>query len=540
MMEYKFFTPQQKNMIESSVFEWGLAYLLFQPIFAPLLPQSFNTVLIFFILVVISGTSSKSGAWLRHPLIFYYLWYTKFQYWPSGRSKGRDELYRFLLTYKVKRGLFRLLKDTIKFAIFTVFFFNCFYSLLFTKYFWFHDITGFTHVIVPEFIKICSMCIHYVAYLPIIFLFDFSYFVEWCFSPAGQQYLIPYFIQIWYLFIDFLRSLSVILPLLLGVAFLTLYERKVLASVQLRRGPDVTGFAGLLQPIADGFKLLLKELTIPLSSNKTVFILAPMLTFFFAFFGVLIFPFYTFDIVFDFELSMMLFFGLSSIGIFGIILSGWASNSRYAFLGSLRSTAQIISYEVSLGLTLLTVCLPVSSLAFSDIVMYQVHHGWFIFPFFFTFVLFVISSLAEVNRPPFDLPEAEAELVSGYNVEYSSATFALFFIGEYANIIVTSLVSVFFFFGGAGISTYAPLVLAFKLIFFLTFFILIRAALPRFRYDQLITFGWKGILPISFGWFVFTAAIFYALNALSFFFCYSTFTKKSFNFSSSSLNFHFF
>lgn len=506
MYSYEFFTPKQKASFEAAVFEWGLGYLFFQPLFAPLVPRTLNTVLIFLILVVISGTSSKTGAWLRRPLAISYAWRTKYRYLHNGKEK----LYDYFLTTKSKRGFIRLTKDFVKFAILTAFFFNCFYVLLFNKFFWFYDIVGFSQIEIPEFVKIFSILIFYLAYFPILFVFDIPYFIEWFNSPAVQAYLLP----VWYLFIDFLRSLSTILPLLLGVAFLTLYERKVLASVQLRRGPDVTGFLGLLQPIADGFKLLLKELIVPLSANKTVFILAPMLTFFFAFFGVLIFPFYTFDIVFDFELSMILFFGLSSIGIFGIILSGWASNSRYAFLGSLRSTAQIISYEVSLGLTLLTVCLPVSSLAFSDIVIYQVNHGWFIFPFFFTFVLFVISSLAEVNRPPFDLPEAEAELVSGYNVEYSSATFALFFIGEYANIIVTSLVTVFFFFGGAGITPYAPLVLSFKLVFFLSFFILIRAALPRFRYDQLIAFGWKGILPISFGWFALTVAVFYALNSL--------------------------
>lgn len=504
MNKYGFFTIKQKTVISATVFECGLAYLLFQPLFAPLVPRTLNTVLIFTILVVISGTSTKTGAWLRRPLAITYAWRTKYCY----LDQGKEKLYDYFLTFKSKRGFIRLFKDFVKFAIWTAFFFNCFYSLLFSKFFWFHDFTGFSYWDTPEFVKIFSILIFYLAYFPILFVVEIPYFIELFHSPSVQAYVIP----IWYLIVDFFRSISTILPLLLGVAFLTLYERKVLASIQLRRGPDVTGFLGLLQPIADGFKLLLKELVIPLSANKTVFMLAPILTFFFAFFGVLIFPFYTFDIVFDFELSMMLFFGLSSIGIFGIILSGWASNSRYAFLGSLRSTAQIISYEVSLGLTLLTVCLPVSSLAFSDIVIYQVNHGWFIFPFFFTFVLFVISTLAEVNRPPFDLPEAEAELVSGYNVEYSSATFALFFIGEYANIIVSSLVSVFFFFGGAGVTVYAPLVLSFKLIFFLTFFILIRAALPRFRYDQLIAFGWKGILPISFGWFTFTAAVFYALN----------------------------
>ncbi len=309
-----------------------------------------------------------------------------------------------------------------------------------------------------------------------------------------------------------LESVAIFLPFILAVAFITLIERKILGSIQLRRGPDIVGPFGLLQPLADGFKLLVKELVSPSVSNKPIFMIAPILTFFFAFFGLILLPFYNFEIFFDMQLSLILFFGLSTLGIYGIILSGWASNSRYAFLGSLRSTAQLISYEVSLGLVIQTVALPVSSLSFVDIVSYQQQHGFFIFPFFFTFVLFLVSAFAETNRPPFDLPEAEAELVSGYNVEYSSSTFALFFIGEYANLITSTLVTVFLFFGGSSEnSLFGPFTLGFKIIFFLAFFLFIRAALPRFRYDQLMQFGWKGILPISFGWFCFTSILFYSL-----------------------------
>jgi hypothetical protein len=246
------------------------------------------------------------------------------------------------------------------------------YAYAFSSYY------AYTHFLDETPVAIFAYIIQFFAWTP--------FFITFVTLPdLYDLYTIGYFLPVQILLIDFFRSLATILPLLLGVAFLTLYERKVLAAVQLRRGPDLTGFIGLLQPIADGFKLLFKELIVPLSANKTVFIFAPILTFFFGFFGVLMFPFYTFDVVFDFELSIMLFFGLSSIGIFGIILSGWASNSRYAFLGSLRSTAQIISYEVSLGLTLQTVCLPASSLAFFDIVQYQTVNGWFIFPFFFFF-----------------------------------------------------------------------------------------------------------------------------------------------------------
>jgi NADH-quinone oxidoreductase subunit H len=339
--------------------------------------------------------------------------------------------------------------------------------------------------------------------VPLILVEVLKFFSYLLFNPFGQLTSLNFFITI-------LESIAIFLPFILAVAYITLMERKVLASIQLRRGPDTVGPFGLFQPLADGFKLLLKELVTPYVSNKSIFIISPILTFFFAFFGLSLLPFYHFEILFDVELSLILFFGLSTLGIYGIILSGWASNSRYAFLGSLRSTAQLISYEVSLGLVIQTVALPCSSISFIDIVQYQQHNGFFIFPFFVTFVLFVISTFAETNRPPFDLPEAEAELVSGYNVEYSSSTFALFFIGEYANLITSTVVTVFFFFGGhCDNSIFGPFDIGFKIIFFLGFFLFIRAALPRFRYDQLIQFGWKGILPISFGWFCLTLILFY-------------------------------
>lgn len=363
-----------------------------------------------------------------------------------------------------------------------------------------------------------------IIYAPVFILIALLNFISnMLFEPLYHLFMLEGVIILF-------ESIAIFLPFILAVAYITLMERKVLASIQLRRGPDVVGPFGLFQPLADGFKLLLKELVTPYVSNKSIFMISPILTFFFAFFGLSILPFYHFEIFFDVELSLMLFFGLSTLGIYGIILSGWASNSRYAFLGSLRSTAQLISYEVSLGLVIQTVALPTSSISFSEIVSYQQQHGWFIFPFFITFILFVISTFAETNRPPFDLPEAEAELVSGYNVEYSSSTFALFFIGEYANLITTTLVTVFFFFGGGGSddSIFGPFTLGLKIVFFLGLFLFIRAALPRFRYDQLMHFGWKGILPISFGWFCVTTIIFYSLCKLWVYFLKQKFTSFSF------------
>jgi NADH-quinone oxidoreductase subunit H len=409
------------------------------------------------------------------------------------------------------------------FQFFLQFFLQFFFKNLiffgpFVIFFWLH-VFVFQFNIVESAALVLGLFIMYG--IGFIFIIVLGFILKLFFDPVTQMQALDVIIFI-------LESISIFLPFILAVAYITLMERKVLASIQLRRGPDVVGPFGLLQPLADGFKLLLKELVKPYISNTSVFIASPILTFFFAFFGLSILPFYHFEILFDVELSLILFFGLSTLGIYGIILSGWASNSRYAFLGSLRSTAQLISYEVSLGLVIQTVALPTSSIAFSDIVKYQQLHGWFIFPFFITFILFVISTFAETNRPPFDLPEAEAELVSGYNVEYSSTTFALFFIGEYANLITSTLVTVFFFFGGADEnSIFGPFSLGIKIVFFLGLFLFIRAALPRFRYDQLMHFGWKGILPISFGWFCLTATFFYFFCRLNFSSC--SFLRKNIN-----------
>lgn len=315
-----------------------------------------------------------------------------------------------------------------------------------------------------------------------------------------------------FIFYDIIRSLGLILPMLLGVAYITLFERKILASIQIRKGPNVVGIFGLLQPLADGVKLLFKELTYPTSADKSVFYIAPIITFFLAFLTIAVVPFSAYEVLVDFEFGIIFVFALSSLGIYGIILSGWASNSRYALLGSLRSTAQIISYEVSIGLIVQTCLITVGSLNLTDLLEFQ-RYVFLVFPLFPSFLLFFISSLAETNRPPFDLPEAEAELVSGYNVEYSAVTFALFFIGEYLNIIVSCVLTVVIFFGGSyafGIEN--SFIFALKIIFFLFSFVWVRATLPRLRYDQLMQLGWKSLLPFAFGWFCLVFSIIYSIG----------------------------
>jgi len=288
--------------------------------------------------------------------------------------------------------------------------------------------------------------------------------------------------------VDIINFLLIALPVLLSVAYLTLFERKVLAAAGRRLGPNVVGFFGLLQPLADGVKLLIKESIVPTSSDKALYLLAPVLTFSLSIIGYGVLPFTDQLAYTDLSCGLLFTFAVSSLSVYGVIFSGWASNSKYAFLGSLRSAAQMISYEVSIGLTLLSIAIFARSLNLNEIVMWQKENIYFIVPLFPIFFLFFISALAETNRPPFDLPEAEGELVAGYNVEYSAAGFALFFIGEYANIILMSSLTAVFFFGG-----FSP----FKAIFFMFVFIWVRAAYPRFRYDQLMRLGWKVFLPLS-------------------------------------------
>lgn len=310
-----------------------------------------------------------------------------------------------------------------------------------------------------------------------------------------------------------LNILFVALPLIGAVAYLTLMERKVISAIQLRKGPNVVGPFGLLQPLADGLKLMLKEVIIPQQSNKILFLLAPIITFVLALIGWAVIPFSENFVIADINVGVTYLLAASSLGVYGIIISGWASNSKYAFLGAIRSSAQMISYEVSIGLIIISVLILAGSLNMKDIVMAQ-KDGWYVVPMFPMFILFLISALAETNRLPFDLPEAESELVAGYNVEYSSMPFSLFFLGEYANMILISAFAAILFLGGwlppinneffNAIPGQIWLILKIFLILF--WFIWVRATLPRYRYDQLMRLGWKVFLPFSLLWVVGTAS----------------------------------
>lgn len=301
-----------------------------------------------------------------------------------------------------------------------------------------------------------------------------------------------------------LKIISLILPLLIAVAYTTLAERKVMAAIQRRKGPDIVGIFGLLQPLADGLKLFVKETILPSSANISIFILAPILTFLFGLLSWCVIPFGEGLVLADLNIGVLYLLAISSLGVYGIIIAGWSSNSKYAFLGALRSTAQMISYEVSIGLIIISVLLCAGSLNFSEIVLAQ-QFIWYIIPLFPASLMFYISILAETNRAPFDLPEAEAELVAGYNVEYSAMGFALFFLGEYANMILMSSLAVIFFLGGwlpilpLTIFFWIPssIWFSFKITFSLFCFIWIRSSFPRYRYDQLMRLGWKVFLPLS-------------------------------------------
>jgi len=299
----------------------------------------------------------------------------------------------------------------------------------------------------------------------------------------------------------------ILIPLciILAVAVLTLLERRVLGNFQRRIGPDRVGLFGILQPIADAFKLLFKETIIPSISNLFIFLLAPILTFILSLINWGVMPiFYGNVLVTELNMGFLFIFTVSSLGVYGIIMAGWASNSKYAFLGSLRSAAQIISYEVSLGIIVMIVIIYVGSFNLTTIVESQLFI-WNIFILYPCFILFFVSALAETNRVPFDLPEAESELVSGYNVEYSAFTFALFFLAEYSNIILMSFLIVIFFFGGwlplfslnIFYFFFKELWIIIKVLFVIYLFILVRGSLPRYRYDQLMSLGWKYFLPIS-------------------------------------------
>ena len=320
--------------------------------------------------------------------------------------------------------------------------------------------------------------------------------------------------MLWRVVVIVAQIVAIVLPLLIAVAYLTYAERKVIGAMQLRKGPNLVGPFGLLQPMADGLKLFLKETVLPTGANRAVFVAAPMLTFALSLVAWAVIPFDKGWVLADINVGILYLFAISSLGVYGIIMSGWASNSKYAFLGGMRSAAQMVSYEVSIGFVLIAVLLSVGSLNLSKVV--EAQQGlWFIIPHFPIFVVFVISGLAETNRSPFDLPEAEAELVAGYNVEYSAMPFALFFLGEYANMILMSGMTSILFLGGwlppvnMVPFTWVPGIVwfALKMAVILFVFLWVRATFPRYRYDQLMRLGWKVFLPFSLFWLVLTAGV---------------------------------
>ncbi|WP_342269807.1 NADH-quinone oxidoreductase subunit NuoH [Rickettsia endosymbiont of Orchestes rusci] len=320
----------------------------------------------------------------------------------------------------------------------------------------------------------------------------------------------------WPLIIIALKVIAITVPLILCVAYLTYAERRVIGLMQLRKGPNVVGLFGLLQPIADAVKLLFKEPIIPTKADKILFVIAPMITFILSLIGWAVIPFNKGLVLADINVGVLYILAISSLSVYGIIIAGWASNSKYAFLGAIRSSAQMISYEVSMGLVIVTVLLTTGSLNLSEIIETQKNLPWWIDLMLLPMcVVFFISVLAETNRLPFDLPEAESELVAGYNVEYSSMGFALFFLGEYANMILVSAITTTFFLGGylppfniswlAFVPGFIWFVL--KVGFLLFCFLWIRATLPRYRYDQLMRLGWKVFLPLTLFWVILMSSI---------------------------------
>jgi NADH-quinone oxidoreductase subunit H len=317
------------------------------------------------------------------------------------------------------------------------------------------------------------------------------------------------------------KILFLLVPVLVSVAMIVWLDRRIWAFVQKRQGPNVVGPFGLLQSLADALKYIFKEMIIPSSSNKIIFILAPIVTMTLALIAWAVIPFSATQVLADINVGILYLFAVSSLGVYGIIMGGWASNSKYPFLGAIRSAAQMVSYEVSIGVIIINVLLCVGSLNLNDIVIAQ-QKVWFVIPLFPMFVIFFISALAETNRPPFDLPEAEAELVAGYQTEYSGMMYAMFWLGEYANILLMCAMGAILFLGGwlSPIELYpftlVPgaiwLILKILLLFFL--FALVKAIVPRYRYDQLMRLGWKVFLPFSLIWVVLTASYLFYFNLL--------------------------
>ena len=317
------------------------------------------------------------------------------------------------------------------------------------------------------------------------------------------------------------KILFLLVPVLVSVAMIVWLDRRVWAFVQKRQGPNVVGPFGLLQSLADALKYIFKEIIIPASSNKVIFILAPIITMTLALIAWAVIPFGVEQVLADINVGILYIFAVSSLGVYGIIMGGWASNSKYPFLGAIRSAAQMVSYEVSIGIIIINVLLCVGSLNLSDIVVAQ-KEMWFVIPLFPMFVIFFISALAETNRPPFDLPEAEAELVAGYQTEYSGMMYAMFWLGEYANILLMCALGSILFLGGwlSPIDLYpfslipGALWLIFKILFLFILFALVKAIVPRYRYDQLMRLGWKIFLPLSLTYVVLTASYLFYFNLL--------------------------
>jgi len=322
-------------------------------------------------------------------------------------------------------------------------------------------------------------------------------------------------------FQEIYKILFLLVPVLVSVAMIVWLDRRVWAFVQKRQGPNVVGPFGLLQSLADALKYIFKEMIIPSSSNKVIFILAPIVTMTLALIAWAVIPFSATQVLADINVGILYLFAVSSLGVYGIIMGGWASNSKYPFLGAIRSAAQMVSYEVSIGVIIINVLLCVGSLNLNDIVIAQ-KNIWFVIPLFPMFVIFFISALAETNRPPFDLPEAEAELVAGYQTEYSGMMYAMFWLGEYANILLMCAMGAILFLGGwlSPIEIYpftlvpGAIWLILKILFLFFLFALVKAIVPRYRYDQLMRLGWKVFLPFSLIWVVLTASYLFYFNLL--------------------------
>ena len=323
------------------------------------------------------------------------------------------------------------------------------------------------------------------------------------------------------IFQEVYKILFLLVPVLVSVAMIVWLDRRVWAFVQKRQGPNVVGPFGLLQSLADALKYVFKELIIPASSNKVIFIIAPIITMTLALIAWAVIPFSENQVLANINVGILYIFAVSSLGVYGIIMGGWASNSKYPFLGAIRSAAQMVSYEVSIGIIIINVLLCVGSLNLNDIVIAQ-QNMWFIIPLFPMFVIFFISALAETNRPPFDLPEAEAELVAGYQTEYSGMMYAMFWLGEYSHILLMCALGSILFLGGwlSPIDLYpfnlipGPIWMILKILLLFLLFALVKAIVPRYRYDQLMRLGWKIFLPLSLTWVVITASYLFYFNLL--------------------------